>query len=153
MPNTWGDIATWGSPATWDGTAAVAETSFRWVLRDTVTNETYTFSQNPSTVTSFEPAYQTETEVRSGRDARILAQRQRPAPTEWSFGGKYRTSEIYDALESWCSRSNLLELTDHLGRVFQLVLTEFIPEEFPPTKKIAWWGTYEVKGKLIRRVS
>lgn len=118
----------------------------RWVFNDAVAVEAYTVPINPNAMTSPFGKTQKETLPASPVDGRVRALSRRQ-PIEWQFSGVIRTQAHYDALLRWVTKPNPVEITDHLGRTFTVLLTAFEPED--QRVKLATKWTYTVKGYVL----
>lgn len=126
--------------------------TIRWKFRDTVTGEVYTVPINPDSMSSVDG----KKAVRHGRgrkqDSRVNTILSAPPPQAWEFGGAIRTKAHYDALENWAERPNAVEITDHLGRTFRVVITDFLPVDRNPTPLTPWRLRYTVKTNILKRL-
>ena len=126
----------------------------RWQLYDPVVHDTLTFRRNPQSMTSMAQGHTTKAQARSPIDGHVRTIRTPDKPFTWSFSGKLRSKDEYDALLAWTQRSNRLRLTDHVGRVHEL-----LPQKFSatPVEKSGagndWLFTYTIDTLYFRRVS
>jgi hypothetical protein len=126
----------------------------RWVLTHVGTGATWTMPINPNTMSS--PHQDRSIQTSYGTRAGTERLRGFVTPTEakeWTFGGVIRTKEHYDTLEAWAKLSGHVRITDHLGRTFEVLISEFTPEDRRPSKNVAWRMTYQMKTLLLRRVA
>ena len=127
----------------------------RWTFRDVETGEVWTMPINPNTMSSPE---QTR-DLRTARGTRRLQNRVRtiarpPAITEWSFGGVIYTKEHYDTLAAWARRSGVIEITDHTGRSWQVMMRSFQPKDRAPRGPNRMWRfTYSMNVVILRKVA
>lgn len=125
----------------------------RWQLHDLVADETYTFKHNPKVMTSMAPPHQTKSMARA-IDGKVRGLRTPDHPFVWSFSGKVRNKSEYDTLLAWSRRPNRLRLTDHVGRVHDV-----LPQKFSatPVEKSGmgdpWLFEYTIETLYLRRVS
>ena len=99
----------------------------RWTLTDPVAGDTYMMRANPKAMTTPVVPHRTTTSARSIKGV-IRAFRAPDAPTTWSFVGRLRSVEEYNALRDWAGRANRIVIQDHLGRKHQVM-----PQSFEPT--------------------
>lgn len=118
----------------------------RWIFHDPVAVETYTVPINPNAMTSPFPKTAKQTLPASPVDGRVRAL-STPQPVEWQFSGVIRTQAHYDALLAWVRKQNPVEITDHLGRTFTVLLTTFDPQDQRTPLTTKW--TYTVKGYVL----
>lgn len=125
----------------------------RWVLRDPVRDETWTFPVNPNKMTSphsprsfnilaTAPSVTSNGQSRGGFGRVIEGN---PEPYEWSFSGYIREEDHFESLLYWTRKVNRLELTDHLGRTWRIRFLVFNPDEQRPTTRHPWRFNYEIK--------
>lgn len=120
-----------------------------WQLRDKSTNETWVFTRNPSSMTSPFPTRPLDPMLPPVVDATSpTVWGQAPAPIEWGFTGKFRDKEQYDRLLEWSQRPAIIEVTDHLGRTFDVAFTHFDATE-KRNRHLEWFGEYTMKGMLL----
>jgi hypothetical protein len=126
----------------------------RWQLHDPVANQTLVFSHNPATMASMAQPHTTKALAKSPIDGKVRSSRTPDKPFTWSFNGKLRTQDEYDALEAWVNRPNRLQLTDHFGRVHEVLGQRFSPT---PVEKSGghnpWLFHYTVDMLYYRRLS
>jgi hypothetical protein len=126
----------------------------RWTLKDTVTNEVYTMPINPDSMTSPEP----DRNLSFGPGWRLNSTRNRTHQTpsdakEWQFSGPIRTQAHHDALFEWATRDVPVEVSDHLGRTYRVVISQLNVTERRPTKTVPWRLRYEMTTRIVRRVT
>jgi hypothetical protein len=130
----------------------------RWIFNDAVASETWTVPVNPDSMTSPEPPaknvrYARGKIVDQGGDPRTVTFLNKPTSRDWEFGGVIRTQAHYEALAAWADKTNEVTITDHLGRVWLVYITDFIPTDRRPTRQTFWRLRYTMKTKIIERVS
>lgn len=127
----------------------------RWTFTDTVTGPTglgtWTMPINPNSMS----APPTVRDLRFGASVRVGRNRPRTFRTpaqaqEWSFSGVIRTQAHHDTLREWALSGHLIEIRDHLGRVFEAVITVFDPVDRAPTPTTPWRFTYTMKTLVLR---
>ena len=130
-------------------------TTIRWTFTEVETDETYTLPLNPDAMTSpytdrvFEYSYGTRYQ-----GSQLLHTVRRPdRPKDWEFSGVIRDQAHHDALVTWVRKPGLIHVEDHLGRVFEVMLTAFEPTDRKPTAHVPWRLRYTMKALLLRRVS
>lgn len=129
--------------------------SLRWKFVDPATGDEWTHPINPNTMSA--PPLSVKT-LRTGSGSRRGVDRLRgfraPAPAQdWQFGGVIRTREHHDALHEWAKKDRLIEVHDHLGRVFEVVITGFTPSDRQPTARTPWRLTYQMRTLMLRRTA
>jgi len=126
----------------------------RWQLYDPVALDTFHFSHNPATMTSMAQSHATKSLATSPIDGKVRSARTPDKPFVWSFSGKLRTQAEYDALDAWVNRPNRLRVTDHFGRVHEVLGQHFSPT---PVEKSGvpnpWLFGYTVDTLYYRRIS
>ena len=126
----------------------------RWQIYDPVADETLTFAHNPASMTSMAQPHATKSMPASPIDGKVRALRVPDKPFVWSFSGKLRTQVEYDALLAWVNRPNRLHLTDHFGRVHDVLGQHFSPM---PVEKSGgrnpWLFAYTIDCLYFRRIS
>jgi hypothetical protein len=125
----------------------------RWKLQDprdtnTATN-TYTFTQNPTQMTS---PFQGRNLVAQGTvlpGGRVLMWEGNKSAGQWQFRGSIRNKAHYENLRKWVfERGNRIYLTDHFGRQMVVVLQDFQPE---PRRSVGvyWRHDYTIVAQVI----
>lgn len=120
----------------------------RWQFYDPVTLQTLTFEINPDDGGS--PAYAktityANTSAPNGA-VLIFEGRDQVQKLEWS--GTLLTQTHFTAYTTWWAKRYQVQLTDDLGRIFQIVV-----ESFTPTRKRSalypWKHTYKVVATVV----
>lgn len=128
----------------------------RWTFVDTVADETWTVPINPKSATSPFPAKVITTAQGADLDSRGIHRTrmfQAPsAPVPWEFGGLIRSKAHHDELHRWAEKDNEVQITDHLGRTFEVLIRQFEPVEQRPTKSNDWRMTYTMRVLVLRRI-
>ncbi len=120
----------------------------RWTFYDIVTDTSYTFSINPSeggTPSQKKHITYTATTAPSGktlmfegaRDALIL---------EWT--GVIIEQAHLEAMQAWWNNSHQIRLTDDLGRVWQIIITDFEPKRIRNSER-PWKHTYTMRATVV----
>jgi hypothetical protein len=126
----------------------------RWQLYDPVADQTLIFAHNPATMTSMAQPHTTKSLATSPIDGKVRSTRIPDKPFVWSFSGKVRNQADYDALLAWVNRPNRLHLTDHFGRVHDILGQHFSPT---PVEKSGvpnpWLFGYTIDTLYYRRIS
>ena len=126
----------------------------RWQLYDPVALDTLTFVHNPATMTSMAQPHTTKSLATSPIDGKVRSARLPDKPFVWSFSGKIRTQADYDALLAWVNRPNRLQLTDHFGRVHEILGQRFSPTPVERSGgRNPWLFAYTVDTLYYRRIS
>lgn len=126
----------------------------RWKFYDPVLDETWTMPINPDSMTNpiKVKGFAFGRNVRSG--GRFTTVRQVPRPVEWEFGGVIRTKAHHDALDEWVGRRRIIQVTDHVHRTYEVMLTGFEVTERAPTKSgVRWRLRYSMKALLLRQLA
>lgn len=126
----------------------------RWQLYDPVEDETLVFAHNPSAMASMAQGHATQSAAASPVGGKIRSFRAPDKPFAWSFTGKVRTQDEHDVLLAWVYRPNRLQLSDHVGRVHEILGQRFSPT---PVEKSGtgndWLFNYTIDALYIRRLS
>lgn len=125
----------------------------RWQLYDPVAVQTYVFPHSPKTMTSMAQPHVTKSVAASPINGKVRGFRTQNVPFAWSFTGKVRTKAEYDALDQWATRPNHLHLTDHFGRVHDVLMRQFLPTPVQNGEGNPWLFTYQVDCLYCRRIS
>lgn len=114
--------------------------NYRWLFDDG-TNQ-YRVPINPNRMSSPFPTKSLEvlTNVR-GRHRTL--RRSSLTPHEWTFSGVIRDIDHHDALVTWSQKQIPFTITDHLGRVFNVVPVRFNATEKRPSARITDKFDYE----------
>lgn len=119
----------------------------KWLLTDPVTSETWTFVRSPFEMAT--PTRPHRTQVMPGG----LAMRKGTLPSAWSFRGYLRTKEEYDTLLEWSKKPNAIEITDHVGRVHEVMPQSFDPVPRRARQGVPWRFEYTFRALYLRRVT
>lgn len=76
-----------------------------------------------------------------------------PRPKDWSFTGVIRSQDEYDFFQYWNDVEGLVWISDHMGRTFEVLITDTQIAERKPTKGVRWRQRYTVKTTLLRQVT
>lgn len=126
----------------------------RWVFADST--ESWTVPINPDQMDS--PHTTRDVQAANG-GVKVTAIRrprlfERPSPAkEFSFGGVIRTKEHYDELLRWTKKNGPIQISDHLGRTFEVLITSFAPTDRRVTQGVPWRARYTMTCLLLRRVT
>lgn len=101
---------------------------------------------------TLERSYDAAVAVTEGRP-RLRTFMRPPAAKPWEFAGVINARQHHDDLKAWCEKPGLVRITDHLGRTFEVVITDFEPTDRQPTARNAWRMRYSVKTLLLRRLA
>jgi len=116
--------------------------------------DTLAFPNNPSSMTSMAQPHVTRSMAMSPIDGHVRAIRTPDHPFVWSFSGKLRTKADYDAMLAWTHRPNRLRLTDHFGRVHEVLGQRFSPTPVEKSgERNPWLFVYTVDMLYFRRIS
>jgi hypothetical protein len=126
----------------------------RWSINDPVAGDSFRFARNPSAMSSVSQPHRTTSHRASPVDGKIRAMRAPDQPFLWQFTGKVRTDLEYKHLLEWSERRNRVRITDHLGRVHEVLIQGF---EATPVERSGngngWLFTYTVKTLYFRRIA
>jgi hypothetical protein len=126
----------------------------RWVFHEVDTGATYTVPINPDSMTSPFPERQMSTSYGSRSGGTRLRTNEHPsAAKEWEFGGVIRTQAHHDALAAWAHKPGRVNVSDHLGRTFQVVFQSFEPTDRSPTPNTPWRLRYAMTALVLRRIA
>lgn len=128
-------------------------TGNRWTLKDTVTNDVFSMPINPDSMTSPEPDRNLTFGASGFRNDRVRTYAVAPDAKEWQWGGVMRDKAHHDALHDYASRKVPVEVTDHLGRTYRVVITQFDVTDRRPTKTVNWRLRYQMTVRIIRRIT
>lgn len=116
----------------------------RWRFVDTVTSDVVTLPINPNQMSTptaprnFAWAWGS----RWGNNRMRGIESPLDGAQSWTFSGVILSESQYDLLLSWAGRLSILEVTDHLGRTFKVVIQKFDPVERLPTATKPWRADY-----------
>lgn len=143
----------------------------RWTFFDVETSESVVLPLNPNEMSS--PTFQRSTksawtsrfsargtagggngaEPDNGRGRPRLFDSGPSSPTDFTFSGIIQSEAHYELLLEWAKRCNLLRVTDHLGRTFEMIIQRFEPVEQRPTATNLWKMHYTMSCLLLKVVS
>lgn len=109
--------------------------NYRWLFEDPVAVTSYRVHINPNKMTSPYPARQLDSVQTIRQHWRIRRQRHKQ-PHEWTFSGVIRDIAHHDALLEWSRKPNSFNITDHLGRTFEVIPVSFKPIEKRPSATV-----------------
>lgn len=121
----------------------------RWTLYDPSTAELYTFPYNPREMGSLFGSRNVTSRSTTAVDGQAILFEGNRQPTQWSFSGFLLDHQSHEALRSWAlDRTGRLQLTDHFGRVIELVMTGF--ESTPRRDRNRYWRhEYTVRALVL----
>lgn len=126
----------------------------RWVLVDEDTAATITLAVNPNTMDAFPRSRTLITAFPSRNTQERQRTFQTATPTStYSWGGVVRTQAQYEALRTWVRKAGVVEVTDHLGRVFRVVMQSLKPERKPRRPGSSHRMTYTITAMWIERTT
>lgn len=100
----------------------------RWVFTDPTDASTYTFSINPSQGGSPQYRKTLSYQATAAPGGKVLAFEGRDQVKTYSVQGVVLEQADYEAMILWFSKRYALQVTDDLGRTFDIYITEFLPE-------------------------
>lgn len=124
----------------------------RWTLREGPWGgpyvDTYTVPLNPKEMGPLGRVYTRETLPAGGNRAQVRVRESGSRAYEWSFSGRIYKQAHYDDLLRWTNKRVPIILGDHLGRFYQVVLTNFEPKDLRrPGTTVRW--DYTVKAIVL----
>lgn len=122
-----------------------------WVLSDPVTAATWTMPINPDKMTSPHPR-KTLQHVR-GTDGKARSTAGRKQAVEWSWEGVIRSQAHYDALLEWAQKPYPIEVTDHFGHTWSVVIQAFLPVDRRPNPRTPIRLRYTMQTLNLGRVA
>lgn len=126
----------------------------RWTFTEPVSGDTLVVPINPNKMDS--PTQERSMTYSFGSkwgQERIRAIDKGGQPTTWTFSGVLLTKEYYDSLLEWTKRLEVVRITDHLGRTFEVVITKFDPTERLPTPTKPWRADYTMSCLLLKEIT
>ena len=121
----------------------------RWRFDDPTDGSFYIFEMSASEGGTPGNTKTITTKASSGPGGAVVLLEGRDAVQELSFEGTILTEPHYNALLVWFNKRHAVQLTDDLGRVYRIYITEFTP-----TRKRAaqhpFKHTYTMKATVIR---
>lgn len=98
----------------------------RWKFKDLKTNEVWTVPLNPDNMTSPYPqrkyVYNSTT---AGPAGTTVTHEAHSDPVSWQFSGQILDRDHFDKLLYWSRKKNRIQITDHYGRIFIVLLDQF----------------------------
>lgn len=125
----------------------------RWTLADVATSEVWTMPINPDSMSSPIRRRNLRYALGGRQDRRLRAMRVAAPAEDWEWSGVIRTQAHYDALLAWAKKPGAIDVTDHLGRTFRVVITDFVPTDRKPTRRTTWRLRYTMKTKLLEEIA
>lgn len=124
----------------------------RWTFQDLSTNEVHTVELNPNQMTglTFSRQFQSWGRLADGRAVGTMTNRE---PAQFQFGGVVRQKEHHDSLIDWQKRPGRVRVTDHLGRVFDVMIRSLDLTDRTLTANNRWRFRYQFNCLLLRRVA
>jgi hypothetical protein len=126
----------------------------RWTFTEPISGDTWMVPINPNSMTA--PSFARNLTFAYGSkwgQERIRAIDKATQPREWSFSGVLLTKDHYDSLLEWSQKLALVRISDHLGRTFEVVITQFDPIERLPTPKRPWRVDYTITCMLLKEIT
>lgn len=123
----------------------------RWKLQDMLTNEVHTVELNPNEMGGYLFPKSFEFGVFGG--GRVRGMRAPRQPLEWTFGGVVRTETHHDSLINWHDRAGKVQVTDHLGRTFEVMIRSLEMKDRRPAGNDTWRFQYVFNCLLLRRTA
>lgn len=124
----------------------------QWIFTDPLDASTYMLPHSPREASSPEPRRrQTETFAPVGAD--IAYARSTPSLVEWTFAIRYYNATEVAALRDWCRKKRLIQITDHLGRTYEVVVLRGEAVEGIPSPRRSNRGVFNAACNVVRRVS
>ena len=123
----------------------------RWTFQDST--ETYTMEKNPNRMTSPFPQRNVQAMGTTAVGGQPRLYEGSIAPYEWTFGGDIMSAVQYEALRRWVyDKKGLVRVSDHFGRVFNVILTNF---DATPKRGVGkyWRHEYTIKCLVMKAPS
>lgn len=119
----------------------------KWVFSDPTNGDRYTFLANP---TGDSPQYaKTLTyQATTSPNGAIVIYEGADQPTVWSVTGDILTQGQYQSFVTWYSKRHQFQVTDDLGRVRWIYLTQFQPVR-KNSRWFPWRHTYTLSGYVF----
>lgn len=125
-------------------------TTYKWTFSDPVTSETYSFSVNPNEESPVYAKNLAFTALTAPGTLPLLSEGQ-DTPTTFSIKGSILTEDQYKQLLYWYNKRHPFTLTDDLGRVRWIYLTNFSPVRVR-SALYAWKHNYVLTGYTLSEV-
>lgn len=124
----------------------------RWRFQDLRTNEVHTVQLNPNKMAglNFSRSLEWGSRTTDGRPTGLMSSRD---PQSFSFGGVVRTQSHHDSLIDWQKRPGKVRVTDHLGRVFDVMIRSLDLTDRTLTASNRWRFSYQFDCLLLRRIA
>jgi hypothetical protein len=110
-------------------------TNYRWLFEDPILASSYRVPFNPNKMSDPFPQKALEALANVHGVHRTL-RRGTMTPKEWTFSGVIREQDHYDQLLFWSQKANPINITDHYGRIFNVVPVRFNPTEKRPSATV-----------------
>lgn len=120
----------------------------RWIFYDITDDVSYTFDINPGEGGT--PSYKkkvtyTSTTAPNGKTLLFEGARE-PQVLEWT--GTIIEEDHLNSLHTWWDKEHQIRLTDDLGRVYHLIVTDFEPKRIRNAQR-PWKHTYTMRATVI----
>ena len=125
----------------------------RWVLDDPITSASFTFPLNPKEMGGLDGARKKQVGSGTPVEGRMRIWAEPQQVWEWQFSGELFEQTSYDAFNTWVAKDYPVELTDHMGRVWSLLMVDFAPEPKIPTRRHPVRWTYVMRTLVLGRVA
>ena len=123
----------------------------RWKFLEVETSLEYTVEINPNKMSSYR--FSREYDWARHDQARMRGVRSNRQPKDWTFGGVVRTETHHDALIEWQRKPGKVRVTDHLGRVFEVMMRSVDMIDRRPSGDNTWRFEYQFNCLLLRRIA
>ncbi len=125
----------------------------RWKFKDMRTNEVYTVEINPNEMSGFRFPREIDFAPYRSSYRGVVGVKAPRRPVDWSFGGVVRSETHHDKLIDWQKRPGKVRITDHLGRVFEVMIRSLDMVDRRPAGEDTWRFRYTFSCLLLRRIS
>lgn len=119
-----------------------------WVFHDPVTLDSYSLPVNPNSGASPEFAKNASRKTTTGPGGATLIFEGADEPQSFNFSGTILTQEQYEAFVEWWDKRRIIQITDDLGRDWNVYF-----QSFRPTRKIStnfpWRHEYSVEAVVV----
>jgi hypothetical protein len=126
--------------------------NYRWLFEDPVAVTSYRVPINPNKMTSpIRP--RTLESVQTIRVHWRIRETKHNTPFEWTFSGVIRDITHHDAFVLWSQKQNPFNISDHLGRQFEVAPVRFKPDEKRPSATVSAKFDYDFTVLVLGRLA
>lgn len=123
----------------------------RWQFYDPTVSETITVPINPASggSPSFKKGITRRATTAPGEEGRTIIFEGLDEPQDFKVEGSVLTQEHYELLEDWVRRRHQIQITDDLGRVFWVYLTELTWDRQRTRRTHPYYHKYTMSGTIL----